>query len=118
MTTKNIGSEGFKWFFGIVEDRDDPLKLGRARIRINTVHNTENTQQIPSASLPWATPLVPITSSSMSEVGLAPVGIEVGSTVFGFFMDGAESQMPVYFATMFGIPNRDPKLHDVPSHAR
>jgi len=118
MTTKNIGSEGFKWFFGVVEDRDDPLKLGRVRIRINTVHNTENKQDIPTKSLPWAIPLVPIISSSMSEVGLAPVGVEVGSTVFGFFMDSAESQMPVYFGSMFGIPDRDPKLHDVPSQAR
>lgn len=118
MTTKNIGSEGFKWFFGVVEDRDDPLKLGRVRIRINTVHNSENGQQLETKGLPWAIPLVPIISSSMNQVGLAPVGVEVGSTVFGFFMDGMESQLPVYFGSMFGIPDRDPKLHDVPSLAR
>ena len=118
MTTKNIGSEGFKWFFGIVEDRDDPLKLGRVKVRINTVHNNENTQQLPTSQLPWATPLVPITSASKDQVGMAPVGPLIGSTVFGFFMDGVESQMPVYFGSMFGIPDKDPKQHDVPELAR
>lgn len=118
MTTQNLGSEGFKWFFGVVEDRNDPLKLGRVRIRINTVHNNQNTQQLPTDKLPWAVPLVPIISSSKNQVGLAPVGPEIGSTVFGFFMDGAESQMPVYFGSMFGIPDRDIQKHDVPSQAR
>ncbi len=118
MTTQNIGSEGFKWFFGVVEDREDPLQLGRVKIRINTVHNNENTQQLPTSSLPWAIPLVPIISSSTNQVGLAPVGPQIGSTVFGFFMDGAESQMPVYIGAMFGIPDRDVKRHDVPELAR
>lgn len=118
MTTQNIGSEGFKWFVGVVEDRNDPLKLGRVRVRINTVHNNQNTQQLPTNKLPWATPLAPAISSSKNQVGLAPVGPEVGSTVFGFFMDGAESQLPVYFGTMFGIPDRDTTKHDVPELAR
>lgn len=26
MTTKILGEEGFKWFIGVVEDRDDPEK--------------------------------------------------------------------------------------------
>lgn len=118
MSTKNIGSEGFKWFFGVVEDRDDPLKLGRVRLRINTVHNTENAQKLPTKNLPWAIPLVPVTSASQKQVGLAPVGPMVGTTVFGFFMDGVEAQMPVYLGTLFGIPDKDPKKHDVPDLAR
>jgi hypothetical protein len=27
-----MGEEGFRWFFGIVEDRDDPKKIGRLRV--------------------------------------------------------------------------------------
>jgi len=118
MTTKNIGSEGFKWFIGVVEDRNDPLKLGRVRIRVNTVDNTTNTQEQPTSGLPWAIPLVPIVSSSKNQVGLAPVGPEVGSTVFGFFMDGPEGQRRVYMGSLFGIPGNDVKRHDVPEQAR
>lgn len=118
MTPNNMGSEGFKWFFGIVEDREDPLKLGRVKIRINTVDNTSNKQMLPTSGLPWAIPLVPIISSSQNEVGLAPVGPQVGSTVFGFFMDGAEGQRRVYMGSLFGIPDNNPKKHDVPAQAR
>lgn len=118
MITQNIGSEGFKWFFGVVEDRNDPLYLGRVRIRINTVHNNQNTQQLPTNQLPWAVPVVPIISSSKAQVGLAPVGPEIGTTVFGFFADGVESQYPVYFGTLFGIPDNDPRKHEVPELAR
>jgi hypothetical protein len=116
--TRHIGSEGFKWFFGVVEDRNDPQKLGRVRLRINTVHNTDNNQKLPTDKLPWAIPLVPITSASMQQVGLAPVGPMIGTTVFGFFMDGVEGQMPVYFGSLFGIPDNDIKKHDVPDLAR
>ena len=35
MTTKNLGAEGFSWWFGVVEDREDPQKLGRVKVRIH-----------------------------------------------------------------------------------
>ena len=84
-----MSADGFRWFLGVVEDRDDPLQLGRVRIRVLTgADNTQNTQELPTANLPWAIPLLPIVSSSKNRVGLAPVGPEVGSTVFGFFKIG------------------------------
>ena len=33
-----MGLGGFLWFFGVVEDRQDPLKVGRLRVRIVGVH--------------------------------------------------------------------------------
>ena len=36
-----MGLGGFLWFSGVVEDRQDPLKAGRLRVRI-LGHNTDN----------------------------------------------------------------------------
>ena len=102
MTTQRIGSEGFKWFFGTVEDRDDPLQLGRCRVRVEMVHDVENTKKIRTSDLPWAVSLMPLISASYKQIGLAPVGPIIGTTVFGFYIDGEESQLPVILGTLPG----------------
>ena len=48
-----LGKDGFNWFMGVVESRDDPLNLGRCQIRIFGFH-TDNIQEIPTSDLPWA----------------------------------------------------------------
>ena len=53
------GLEKFCWWFGVVEDRIDPLKLGRYRVRILGYH-TEDNNLIPTEELPWAYPLMAI----------------------------------------------------------
>ena len=40
------------YHYGIVEDRNDPLKIGRVRVRIHALH-TDDKQFISSADLPW-----------------------------------------------------------------
>lgn len=40
-------------FYGIVEDRNDPLTVGRCRVRVIGVHNF-NKNEIPTEALPWA----------------------------------------------------------------
>lgn len=109
MTTRNLGTEGFSWFFGVVEDRDDPLKLGRVRVRIHNFH--EDDELIPKDTLHWSSIIMPPTSASANSLGTSPTGITVGSTVFGFFVDGAEKQKPVVLGTMHGIPEEN--AHDV-----
>jgi len=42
MTTKNLGAEGFFWWFGVVEDRDDPQKLGRVKVRVHNFHGDKS----------------------------------------------------------------------------
>ena len=42
-----MGMDGFIWFTGVVEDRDDPSKLGRVRVRI-VGHNTDDKSKIPT----------------------------------------------------------------------
>lgn len=117
MSTMNIGEEGFWWFIGIVEDRDDPLGMGRVRVRIHNIHSTKKTIS-PTENLPWATPMMPITSASSGGVGSSPTGIAVGTTVLGFFMDGRSAQNPVIMGTVPGVPDGDVAKHDVVSEAR
>ena len=98
-----MGKNGFVWWQGVVEDRHDPLYLGRCRVRILGWH-TENREQMPSESLPWAYPVQPITSAAQTGVGFSPTGPVEGTWVVGFFRDGEDAQEPVFFGTLGGIP--------------
>lgn len=100
MTTKSLGSEGFRWFVGVVEDREDPQKYGRVRVRIHGYHG--NKVEAPTSSLPWASLLMPGYSSSLLGVGVSSTGLQVGSTVVGFFFDGDEATMPVILGALPG----------------
>ena len=94
------------WWQGVVEDRYDPLKLGRCRVRI-LGHHTDNKEEgigIPTQHLPWATPMQPITSAAMNGIGTTPMGPVEGTWVFGFFRDGDNAQEPVMMGTFGGIP--------------
>ena len=97
----------FVWWEGVVEDRIDPLKLGRCRVRILGYH-TNNKQDIPTDGLPWATPMQPITSAAMNGVGTTPLGPVEGTWVFGFFRDGKNAQEPVMLGTFGGHPEEGP----------
>lgn len=110
MITLSAGNEGFKWFIGVVEDRDDPEKLGRVRVRIYNLHD-ESTALVPTDKLPWATPLMALNSAGLNRVGVSPTGLQLGSTVFGFFLDGGEVNIPVLFGVLAG-------LNDVPELAQ
>jgi len=90
-------------WYGVVEDRKDPLKLGRCRVRI-LKHHTAIRGKLPTQHLPWAYPAQPITSAAMSGVGQTPLGPVEGTWVIGFFRDGNEAQQPVFFGTLAGIP--------------
>lgn len=98
-----LGKEGFVWWHGVVEDTADPLQLGRCRVRIFGFH-VKDKVQLPTADLPWAYPIQPLTSAALSGVGQSPTGLLVGSHVFGFFRDGEEAQDPVMMGSFGGIP--------------
>ena len=40
-------------YYGIVEDRQDPLKIGRVRVRVHGVH-TSSKLNLSTPDLPWA----------------------------------------------------------------
>ena len=116
MSTKFAGLEGFFWWFGVVEDRKDPEKLGRVRVRIYNFHGDKTLT--PTDDLQWAFVVMQPTSASFQKVGLSPTGIMEGSTVLGFFADGQNGQMPMVLGTLHGIPDKDVNKHDVTPLAR
>lgn len=126
MAYYNIG-EHFNWFMGRVVELDpteDPkFKRYLGRVKIRVIHDQTGDlgkikapYGIPDSDLLWAWPLSSIQSASLSyrkiveleeyptpfwidAVGTSPTGIAVGTYVFGFYIDGAESNIPVIFAT-------------------
>lgn len=92
----------FKWWMGVVEDRADPERLGRYRVRILGYHSA-NKVELPTQDLPWASSVMPVTSASISGVSECPSLVE-GSTVVGFFGDGDDEQLPVIMGSLLGIP--------------
>jgi len=117
MTTQNLGAEGFRWFIGTVEDRDDPLKLGRVRVRVMNVYS-ENKALTKTEQLPWAQVLSPINSAGYNKIGISPTGILVGSTVVGFFIDAKDGNHPIILGTIAGMPENNQNNNDVPFEAR
>ena len=97
--TKN----GLVWWVGVVEDRYDPLKLGRCKVRIFGYH-TDDTTELKTEDLPWAVVMQPITSAALSGKGSSPVGILEGTWVIGWFLDGEEKQQPLIIGTYAGKP--------------
>lgn len=90
------GKNGFIWWVGIVEAREDPLKVGRLRVRIIGWH-TDNKAELPTDKLPWAQILLPTNGATSFTVP------KEGEWVMGFFMDGSEGQQPVVIGVFPGI---------------
>ena len=102
-----MGKNGFQWFVGVVEDRQDPQTLGRLRVRCLGYH-TENLDKLPTSDLPWAHVMNPITSATVSGLGQSPLGAVEGTWVVGFFQDGADAQQPIIIGTLPGVPSELP----------
>ena len=94
-----FNQDGFNWWIGVVEDRMDPEKMGRCKVRIFGYH-TDSKVLLPTEDLPWCTPIMPITSASLSGLGTSPVGPIEGTWVIGFFLDGQDMQQPAMFGTI------------------
>ena len=103
-----MGMDGFVWFTGVVEDRDDPSKLGRVRVRCVGYH-TEDKNRIPTEDLPCAHVMHPVTDPSMGGMGMTPSFMVEGTWVVGFFMDAEDKQQPVIIGTLPGVPDGTPE---------
>ena len=94
--SQDFSGKQFNWFTGVIENRHDPLFLGRVQVRIIGLHDS-NKNLIPTKDLPWAQILnAPNASSSFSTA-------RDGDWVFGFFQDGKNAQLPVITGVYPGI---------------
>ena len=100
-----MGQDGFSWFIGVVEDRADPKKAGRVRVRC-LGHHSEDVNDIPTAELPWASPMMPITAGGNSGIGVSSHFLIEGTWVVGFFRDPAK-QEPVIMGALPGVNTKE-----------
>lgn len=91
-----------QWWIGVVEDRNDPMKLGRYRVRILGYH-TEDKAVLPTEDLPWATTMQPVGSAAISGIGNNGTGLVQGSSVVGFFTDSGTEQLPIIMGSLGGM---------------
>ena len=98
------------WFTGVVEDRNDPMSMGRVKVRVHGIHTDDKTL-IPTEDLPWSHVMTPITSSSLGGIGTSATGIQEGSWVIGYFYDGADMQENIILGTLPSRPYKpNPEL--------
>lgn len=96
---KEFYGDDNRWFFGTVVNSQPPSGLeGRVKVRINGVHSP-STGDIPEKDLPWAQVLIPPTEGGVSGVGRIPQ-LQTGSFVFGVFLDGMSSQIPLVMGSL------------------
>ncbi len=89
-----------KYCYGVVEDRADPLKIGRVRVRVRG-HHTADKQFIATPDLPWSHVIMPVTTAGLTPFGQNHSLVE-GTDVFGFFRD-EEMQEFVVLGVQQGI---------------
>ena len=104
------GAGGFVWWIGFVEDRKDPLKLGRLKVRC-VGWNADNKMQLPTDALPWAQVVYPGNNTNT----YSP---KEGDMCFGFFMDGEMSQSPVVLGVFSSIPLKGANIQEAFSDPR
>lgn len=81
-------------FTGEVEDNNDPLKIGRVRVRVHG-HYSSDENEVPTENLPWAHVNYP------SSRAIYPP--DIGEWVTGYFIDGEEMQRPVVWGVLPGM---------------
>ena len=98
-----VGKDGFFWWVGEVEDNEDPMELGRVKVRIlgfYTNFQGGTVADLPSTALPWATVLQHTSQAGNDGQGESSGQLQPGAIVMGFFMDGEHAQMPIVIGVM------------------
>lgn len=101
--------DNFKWFFGVVEQVEgDPVEIGRVKVRPHVLYNNDK-DVLPTDRLPWAIVLQDLSSSDKY------TSLKIGQTVFGFFADGEDCQVPVIMSKLPGTDfSTDKVYNDLP----
>ena len=101
------------FLYGVVENRVDPLKLGRVQVRLIGLHsdiksgNDEEGIGIPTEDLPWAMPMQSIDSAAMNGIGTSPTGLVEGSHVICISRDVLHNDL-IILGSIGGIPQVAP----------
>lgn len=101
--TDFMGRGSYVWWIGEVENKDDPLHLGRVKVRVlgwYTGPTKEYKTALPNKNLPWALVLQPTNQSGTDGLGFSAGQLDPGAIVMGFFMDGEEAQLPVVMGVL------------------
>jgi hypothetical protein len=111
-----IGRDGFRWWVGQIPPESahggqiNGAGWGnRFKVRIMGYH-PYNTVELPNEDLPWAQCLLPTTSGTGAGNNATTVKVSPGDTVFGFFLDGDNAQIPVImgcFGRTSQVPSGD-----------
>jgi len=104
------GKGGFIWWVGFVEDRMDPLKLGRLKVRC-VGWDADNKMQLPTDALPWAQVAFPVNNVN-------PYACKEGDMVLGFFADGEAAQQRIVFGQFPSIPLKEANAEEAYSDPR
>jgi hypothetical protein len=96
-----IGRDGFLWWIGQVAPESAQKKQldkegwgNRRKVRIMGYHPS-NEADLSNDDLPWAQVLLSATDGSGAGNYATSIKISPGDSVFGFFMDGDNAQLPV-----------------------
>ena len=101
--TSFVGKDGFFWWVGEVEDNEDPMELGRVKVRVlgyYTSFDGGTTSDLPTTGLPWATVLQHTSQAGNNGQGESSGQLQPGAIVLGFFLDGEMAQMPMVLGVM------------------
>jgi len=106
-----LGKDGYTWWVGEVEDINDPMQLGRVRVRVLGWYTGHTEKQayltdIPTEILPWATCLLPCDSAQTKSSGTT-TELQPGAWVIGFFLDGEEAQLPCVLGAFRGMQKKE-----------
>lgn len=106
-----LGRDGYTWWVGEVESNKDPSELGRVKVRIlgwytGSYDKEAYTKEVPTASLPWASVLLPTDHAQTKNTGTT-CQLQPGAWVLGFFLDGDEAQLPCVLGAFRGFQQKE-----------
>tara|TARA_S200000501_G_scaffold12321_1_gene10881 strand:+ start:4 stop:2538 length:2535 start_codon:yes stop_codon:yes gene_type:complete len=102
-TVNFVGKDGFFWWVGEVEDNEDPMELGRCKVRVLGYYTNVRggtVADLPTDNLPWATVLQHTSQAGNDGQGESSGQLQPGAVVMGFFMDGEDAQMPIVIGVL------------------
>ena len=114
LKTNFIGRDGFRWWIGQIPPEEEEYAQqndgggwgNRVKVRIMGYH-PYSLNELPNKDLPWAIVLLGTTDGSGAANRAKTIAVSPGDTVFGFFLDGDNAQVPVIVG-VFGRTSQVP----------